>query len=124
MTQDERGRLLSTYLRPWTLHRDLSSFNVPHLADLNVILPNEVLDPHRHRITGKQQLAQPAQRGFYAAWRQYIRGRVVSEHARRIITNFLGACATTTTEDKDSDDEPGPLRAAMGRLGGPLHKNL
>ena len=108
MDHNDRARLLSVYLRPWTLHRELSSFVVRHLADLDVIMPAEALAQSRRRLSYKSTLTQQAQRGFHAAWRQYIRGRVVSEHARRLIVNFLGACATTTTQDKDSDDEAVP----------------
>ena len=57
-----------------------------------------------------------------ASWNRYIRGNVVSEHARRLITNFLTATLARTAADDDStddeveqereDDVPFPGRAA------------
>ena len=33
---EERGRMLSVYLRPWVLHRRYASPHVPHIADLDI----------------------------------------------------------------------------------------
>ena len=65
MDHNDRARLLSVYLRPWTLHRELSSFVVRHLADLDVIMPAEALAQSRRRLSNKSTLTQQAQRGFH-----------------------------------------------------------
>ena len=47
--------------------------------------------------------------GFRAAWKDYVRNRVVSEHAQRVIRNLLGAC-TAFGRDKHDDTEDGPAK--------------
>ena len=44
-------------------------------------------------------------RGFRLAWKTYVRGNVVSEHARQTIVNFMGACGGSTSHEKDSGAE-------------------
>ena len=39
---EERGRMLSVYLRPWLLHRWYASPHVPHIADLDVCVSASV----------------------------------------------------------------------------------
>ena len=89
MNRDTRSRLLSVYLRPWVSHREhASGQTVPHLADLNRL--------QRRRLRDKQVV----KRSYDQAWRQYTRGKVVSEHARQIIVNFMSACISAPRNDK------------------------
>ena len=39
------------------------------------------------------------------ALRWHIRGNVVSQHAQRIIVQFMAACCGKSTKDRDVDDE-------------------
>ena len=106
-SRDDCAKLFSTYLRCWVLPRQHASAHVPHLADLD--LPSAFLpaEPQRTklRLTGKTPPPELAARSFHVAWREYIRGHVVSEHARQVIVNFMGACTSTSRGDKDSDAE-------------------
>ena len=62
-------QLLSIYLRPWTLSReDVLEPHVPHLLDLDVV---------------QRDTEGLVTRSWRGAWKQYIRGSIVSEHARR-----------------------------------------
>ena len=102
LTRKVRARLFSTYLRTWVLSRRQTSPHVPHLSDLDLV-PSQLT---RHRCRRKGPAGAPQERCFYAAWRHYIRGHVVSEHAKQIIVNFMSACGSGTRHDKDSDEEP------------------
>ena len=82
-------------MRPWTLRRADATVHVPFITDLNLICRSE---------DGE------ATRGWRGAWKQYVRGRVVSEHSKCIIINFLSADSARGTRDDADDDE---LQAAQ-----------
>ena len=92
---EERGRMLSVYLRPWVLHRWYASPHVPHIADLDVCV-SATLQKRRMSTKTGSALA----RDFGSAWQDYRSGHVVSEHAARTIRNFL---ATQLTESAEAD---------------------
>ena len=46
---EERGRMLSLYLRPWVLHRKYASPHVPHIADLDICVSAWLLQEERLR---------------------------------------------------------------------------
>ena len=44
-------------------------------------------------------------RSFRKSWKHYVRGNIVTEHARRLIINFLSACCTTSRTESDDEQE-------------------
>ena len=42
--------------------------------------------------------------GFRETWKSYVRGKVVSESAVRLIRNFLMACISHSGQDEDEDE--------------------
>ena len=108
------SRLYSLYMRPWTLDHEQANSEVLHVTNLNQI-PNKpttgsggstlLSDAHeggateaspskRRRITSKQgdDAMPPQVRSYAAAWSWYVRGNIVSEHAARLIKQFMAAC--------------------------------
>ena len=108
---NKKAQLYSIYLRPWVLDKTLATKEVPHIADLDLSTesgcPGNII---RHRLRGKQsphKLMQP-RRSFSEAWRNYIRGNVVSRHAQRIIVQFMAAhCETTSRNENPEEDVNG-----------------
>ena len=100
--KEQRAKLCSLYLRPWTMLRRIASADVPHIADLDLCrrqdsdgksLPRRRLPPRSSKVA--RQPPTYMQRSYYIAWRTYIRGHVVSDHATRIIKNSLLVMAGT-----------------------------
>ena len=102
MELEERGRILSLYLRPWTLLRDHATPHVPHLSDLDVVLTSVLA--HKKRHTGKQRgvAVPPVQRSFAEAWDDYRKNHIVSKHALQLIRNFV---LTQMPNSIEGDDE-------------------
>jgi hypothetical protein len=96
-TKESRGKILSIYLRPWTLVRKLATDLVPFLSD--VALSN---------ATGSAQEAEMLLEPPLQGWRQYI-GRVWP-HAERGIRSFMLTCLA---EGRAGEDEEG-THAAKG----------
>ena len=106
---EERAKLYSVYLRPWVLEHEDASAAVPHITHLNLVPASHLcvrtrwqkdIDTHLvfRRVSSKA--ASAIERNFVCAWRNYIRGRIVSKHAKRIITQFMAACCgKSKTED-------------------------
>jgi hypothetical protein len=116
---EENARLLSVYFRPWCLHA----------ADANVLNPLLTELSSSHRQAG----AEKATGSYASAWSWYTSGNIVSEGARRYITNVLNmtaACAkekpedaSSNSSDSETDEEENPLggmdlvaRALEGRV--------
>ena len=61
-------------------------------------------------VVGRRRIGKQAndERSYAAAWRWFLRGNVLSEHQRRIVTAFLALnCATSTTDLGDTlEEEP------------------
>ena len=56
MSETQRCRILSIYLRPWTLVAEQASLHVPHLLDLDVVLSPALAQlPKRHRVKKPRQ---------------------------------------------------------------------
>ena len=89
--KERRAQLLSLYLRPWTLARaDVLEPHVPHVLELDVL----------HGSPGGERT-----RSWRGAWKQYVRGRIVSQHAMTVIRGFLSAdTAQGAREDMDDDE--------------------
>ena len=65
-SKNEMGRILSIYLRPWTLLKGEASIHVPYLADLDK--PRQRREKQEASNNGKQC----AKEGYWAAWLEYI----------------------------------------------------
>ena len=61
---------------------------VPHITNLNEVAP-------RQRLTSKVHV----EKSFALAWRHYIRGHIVSNHAKKIIAQFMAACCGKSKTD-------------------------
>ena len=104
-SEEEKSRLFSLYLRPWVLDHHAASRHVPHLARLCYIPAASIGGAKRRRCSTKmaERVAPPD--AFTHAWRWYLRGHVVSHHAKRIITQFLAAsCGKSTTREDERED--------------------
>ena len=106
MAKADQCRLLNVYLRPWTLAGDDASPHVPHIAALDQQISDRQQVPVR-RCTGKTRIGR---RCHAAAWQDYIKHHIVSEHAKRTIRNFLAAAECSpedvTEEDVDATKVP------------------
>ena len=109
MEEEEKARLCSLFLRPWTLCEDFSTVpHVPHLLQL----PLYPVPFVRHR---KREKGKPAQGEFgpswTSSWARFIRGNIPSEHAARIIKRFLSLMVpraggnTRNSEDEAESEE-------------------
>ena len=56
-------------------------------------------------VVSSEPTADTDQRAWSAAWNWYIHGNVVSDHASRLITNFLTSTPARTFGHDDSDEE-------------------
>ena len=128
---EAKARLYSVYLRPWTLHNDAATPEVPHITNLDDLTAcratseatagaaaahsggstlersTEADAEHRRkRLRGKQKPneSEPSIRSFASAWSWYVRGHIVSEHAARIIKQFMAACCGKASKDADEFD--------------------
>ena len=120
-SQEDKARLYSVYLRPWVLDQAIASAAVPHITDLNKCEESsagartaggentDVIT--RRRITGKTPGA--IERSFARAWQHYIRHRIVSVHAKRIISQFMAACCGKSTTEDVVENQPGTMPTEM-----------
>ena len=81
---------------------------VPHITDLNAV-PTAPLKQGqlilRRRLRSKQPEVDVTRLRSYAqAWRNYIRGHVVSRHAQQHIVQFMAACCGRGRRNEGSED--------------------
>ena len=50
MSETAKSRILSIYLRPWTLVREHATPRVPHLLDLDVVVTSALVPKRRHTV--------------------------------------------------------------------------
>jgi len=118
LAADENARLCSVYLRPWTLNKRDVGEHVPHLLQLAQPPAIATVVGRRLRAKTSPSLVDPALMSdapsvcgqqtpsWSAAWKWYIHGNVVSDHAARIITNFLtSTLAQTAVQDDSTEDD-------------------
>lgn len=109
LSPEENARLLSVYMRPWTLHPDDANPSNPLLSELgfqNCVSEKECLSPSK-RMRGKQSVPPPPsqpRRSYAAAWREYIDGHIVSESGRKYIMNMLSATSARVVNSDDESD--------------------
>ena len=103
---EERARILSVYLRPWVLLKCDVSAHVPYLTQLNTVrLWNQnVRDAVRKRCKTTPVLLEGC--SYRDAWKEYLRGHIVSGHAVKIIGNFLAntCCFSSHTPDEEEPE--------------------
>jgi len=128
---EAKARLYSLYLRPWTLDVRIATGEVPHVTKLDdasrclqlggtttgessggSTLEGKTSSEKtqgRKRLRGKQSVCvTPAVRSYATTWSWYVRGHVVSEHAAKIIKQFMAACcgkSSKTDDAVDGDDD-------------------
>jgi hypothetical protein len=102
---EKRAQLYSVYLRPWVLDRSSATPGVvPHIAMLNAPL---VSTTHTARVRLRFKQANPShdvRRSYAVAWRNYIRGKVVSRYAQQIIIQFMAACCGKSKKEEDVEE--------------------
>ena len=130
LSPEENARLLSIYMRPWTLDPAAQSTHNPLLSQLALHSPQdkdglalssrnskESGSPSK-RLRGKQSVTdeRPTQRRSYAtSWQAYIDGNIVSDSARRYIMNLLSATAAKVLE-RDGDTSEASSDSDTGML--------
>ena len=107
MSETQRARILSIYLRPWTLVQQHASLHVPHLLDLDVVLSPALLQLRRHRR--KKRRCIETRRCMAEAWKDYAQGHIVSKHALRLIRNFTMTQMPETVEADEAEATPSVL---------------
>ena len=134
---EAKSRLYSVYLRPWTLDKAIATSEVPHITDLDDLSNchscegrnatgksgGGTLDPPdkaeavfpRRRLRSKQKgdvEETTSKRSYATAWSWYVRGHIVTEHAAKIIKQFMAACCGKTAKNAECPDDDGD---GMGR---------
>ena len=96
---EQKAKLFSVYLRPWVLDpaKACAQGHVPHIRDLD--LARRASKPLRRVLTKTTSDCEPELRSYSEAWSTYVRGRVVSRHAARLITQFMAACCGKSKRD-------------------------
>ena len=132
LEKEQRGRIFSSYLRPWVLHTKDASPHVPLLKDIDIIISDELVafEAAKHkqsqiivkkrRLRGKQPCPATAyenlryvytnvdgealRRSYADAWKDYRCKHVVSKWAARIIQQFNAAHLADSLEAVEADD--------------------
>ena len=103
MAESAKSRILSIYLRPWTLVRQHATPHVPHLLDLDVVVTSALLPKRRHSVKKPPSVA--LDRSMINAWKDYCRYHIVSKHALRLIRNFTLTQMPESIEADQEDEE-------------------
>ena len=103
-TVEERARILSVYLRPWVLTQGDVSTHVPHLTELNTVRLWNVMTRPVVRKRCKTSPVMPQRCSYREAWKDYLRGHIVSAHASRIIGNFLANTCCYSSQAPDHEE--------------------
>ena len=118
----ENARLLSIYLRPWTIDPTTTNESVPLLSDLSLVKRQVERQAEAAPVRPQQRLRSKStcpdvtrteigvlaeERSYSRSWQEYVNGNVVSETSARYIRKMLDATAarTAATEDASSGDE-------------------
>ncbi len=138
LAPEENARLLSVYMRPWTLSPSDESEHVPLLSRMAEYAPSAGADASgrvgvatspakRRRLAGKQPseaepkaMPRTGRRSYAETWQHYVDGNVVSESSRRFIINLLAATAARVVvraEDSSSESEGSDIDRPQGHAG-------
>ena len=86
--KEEQAKRYSLYFRVWTRLRGLAPSCVPNIADMDIVPGRN----DRKRLNRKTPAADAmGERSFEICWKTYIRGQVPSQHAKRLIRQFMVA---------------------------------
>ena len=113
---ERRGMLCSLYFRPWVLLRSSATSRVVHLMNLDLVTLRRPDDPDYAQPMGRQRLRSKmnpprwSQRSYKDAWTRYIRGNIVTDHAKRYIQNFLLVMAGTGKHEREDEEGQGTRR--------------
>ena len=82
---------------------------MPHLADLDVPVTDALAARrNQRRIIGKQKDTTACRRDYKDAWEDYRLHHIVSEHAARLIRNFMMSQMSESAEvEEECDAEQG-----------------
>ena len=132
LSEEERGRMFSVYLRPWVLSPEHASAHVPLLADIDILV-SDVLSTlqfqrdvqeniKRRRLRAKQHdpcytllssfqqypkvdhTGKAFQRSYGKAWKDYRCKHVVSRNAAKIIQQFAASHLADSLEAAEDDE--------------------
>ena len=125
-TTEENARLCNVYMRPWTLNKALATHDVMYLGELSAPIetvparhdatpsvveqedsctPTETVSARRDASSPSSVVAAlPRPYSHAASWDRYVRGNIISKHARRYIVNLLNTCCI---HDRGADEEDG-----------------
>ena len=132
LSEEERGRIFSVYLRPWVLSSDYASAHVPLLADIDILVSDvlatlqfqqdvqskgirtkRLLSKQHHsayvprnsfaRYPHVDSKGEPFQRCYAKAWTDYRCGHVVSKYAALIIQQFSASHLADSLEAAEND---------------------
>ena len=126
-----KGRIFSSYLRPWVLHAKDSSPHVPLLKDIDIMISDELVAfeaekkkeseiiGEKRRLRGKQACppiysekvryvyttanGEPLPRSYADAWKDYRTKHVVSRWASRIILQFNASHLADSLEAMEAE---------------------
>ena len=93
--KERQARLSSIYMRPWTMVPQYATPHVPYLGRLHIV-PDGVGRKRKGKQSGDD-------RSYAAAWRWYLRGNILSDHQRRIISAFMALNSATSSTDRGED---------------------
>ena len=132
LSEEERCRIFSVYLRPWVLNKEFAPAHVPLLTDLDFAVSDVLSAQQSHRDLQESKKARvrlrwkkhapvystwnsscryPSddghgnllQRGYVKAWKDYRCGHVVSQYAARIIQQFSASHLADSLETAEND---------------------
>ena len=89
--------MYSLYLRPWVLDDACATEEVPHIRSLDLLPDSKRL---RTKVTKDSYF-----RSYASTWSWYVRGNVVTEHARQIIVQFMAACIGSSGKHEERPEE-------------------
>ena len=107
MSKDTRSKVLSVYLRPWTLAKRASTVDVPFLSDLNKTRAALQATTATEAASAKADPDSGGGISIRKAWKEYL--IQVLPHARTQIKNFMLACLAEG-RNHASEEEAGHRR--------------
>ena len=105
-TKEHRAKLLSIYLRPWTLVPEDGTVEVPFLTDINMTAEQwsrkyEIAaQPRKRRCTKTQRPVCDTALSMRAAWKDYLT-RVLPSSARNVRNFLLATMAEGRNAERD-----------------------
>ena len=115
LSEEERCRIFSVYLRPWVLNTEDASPHVPFLADIDILVSDALAATcfdRKKRLRAKvlhyprvNSSGEAFLRCYAKAWKDYRCGHVVSRYAARAIVQFAASHLADSLEEAEDDQE-------------------